>query len=69
MTAALGVPRSVANLLVRRGHDTVESAGRFLQPDLDALIDPFRLQDMGVAVARVEQAIEAGEPIAVYGDY
>ncbi len=69
LTAALGVPRSVANLLVRRGYDTVESADRFLQPDLATLIDPFRLQDMEVAVVRVERAIAAGEPIAVYGDY
>jgi single-stranded-DNA-specific exonuclease len=59
----------VANLLVRRGYDTAESADRFLQPDIETLIDPFRLREMEVAVARVERAIEAGEPIAVYGDY
>jgi single-stranded-DNA-specific exonuclease len=69
LTAALGVPRPVANLLVRRGYDTPEKAERFLQPDLEALIDPFRMRDMEIAVARVEQAIAAGEPIAVYGDY
>ena len=69
LTAALGVPRPVANLLVRRGYDTPERAERFLQPNLEALIDPFRMRDMEIAVARVEQAIAAGEPIAVYGDY
>jgi single-stranded-DNA-specific exonuclease len=69
LAAALGLPVAVAELLVRRGFHTVESARAFLDPAFDQLHDPFRLKDMDVAVARVEAALAAGEPIAVYGDY
>src|SRR5699024_4518055 len=31
--------------------------------------DPFQMQDMDKAVARIRQALEQGETIVVYGDY
>ncbi len=69
LAGALGLPHTVAELLVRRGFHTVESARSFLDPTFDQLHDPFRMKDMEIAVARVEAALAAGEPIAVYGDY
>ncbi len=69
LSAALAVPRPVAELLVRRGFGTPESARSFLEPSLDQLHDPFLMADMDTAVAGMEAAIESGEAIAVYGDY
>lgn len=42
---------------------------RFLYPDLSQLHDPWLLPGMAAAVARIQLAIELGQPIAIYGDY
>ncbi len=65
----LRLPPPVAELLVRRGHDTVERAREFLDPSLDQLHDPMLMSDMDVAVRRIEAAILAGDSIFVHGDY
>jgi single-stranded-DNA-specific exonuclease len=61
--------RFAAELLVRRGFDTPELAGSFLDPRLQTLGDPFLLPQMSAAVTRIFSAIDRGEPIALYGDY
>lgn len=66
---ALRVPPTLARLLVQRGHGTVEDARSFLRPTLDALSDPFELPDMAPAVTTVTEAVRAGTPILVHGDY
>ena len=65
----IGIAPVLANLLVQRGIDTVEKAEKFFDPQLHDLHDPFLMKDMDRAVARVEQALERGERIMVYGDY
>jgi single-stranded-DNA-specific exonuclease len=69
LAEALHVPQTLARLLVQRGHDSVEDARTFLRPTLDALSDPLDLPDMAPAVATVTQAVRAGSPILVHGDY
>ena len=59
----------VSELLVQRGITDFEEAKRFFRPSLDALHDPFLMQDMQKAVERVDQALLQGERILVYGDY
>lgn len=59
----------LAKLLVGRGVG-LEDAEAFLQPTLkNSLPDPSHLLDMDVAVNRIIKAIDAGEKIAVFGDY
>jgi single-stranded-DNA-specific exonuclease len=69
LAEALHVPPTLARLLVQRGHGSVEDARTFLRPTLDALSDPLALPDMAPAVATVAQAVRAGSPILVHGDY
>ncbi len=69
LSETLGVDTSIAKLLVQRGIYTFEQAKEFFRPNLEKLHDPFLMKDMDKAVARIEQAIEKGEPIMVYGDY
>lgn len=69
LATALSVEEPVARLLVQRGIDTYDKAKTFFRPSLDALHDPFLMKDMDRAVARIEQAIERGENIMVFGDY
>ena len=57
-----------AAVLSARGYDTPEKARHFLTAD-EPLEDPLALTDMAPAVARVRAALEAGETIAVFGDY
>lgn len=64
-----GLDPIVAKLLVDRGVATEETLEQFLRADLSQLHDPFLLNDMEKAVARIRQAIENAENILVYGDY
>ncbi len=65
----LGCPRPVAEMLVARGIGEAAAARRFFNPTIDDLIDPLRMLGMDIAVARIRQAVEADEPILIYGDY
>ena len=59
----------LARLLALRGI-TPAQASDYLTPRLRNLLpDPFVLKDMQAAVLRVAAALEAGERIAVFGDY
>jgi single-stranded-DNA-specific exonuclease len=64
-----GVPGPVASLLLQRGVINATDAQYFLRPTLDHLLDPYALHGMSAAVARIQQAISAAEPILIYGDY
>jgi len=62
-------PPVVARLLALRGIGLAEAAD-YLAPKLKNLLpDPLVLKDMDLAVARIAKALNAGERIAVFGDY
>ena len=69
LSAALGIPPVLANLLVQRGIETHEEAWQFFNPKLENLHDPFLMKDMDRAVRRGDEAVRRGEPVMVYGDY
>lgn len=58
-----------AHLLAQRGGNDLAAARDFLDPRLQQLPDPFLIGEMGAAVTRLVAAIEAGEKIAIHGDY
>lgn len=59
----------IAELLVNKGLTSATAVKDYLQPNPESIHDPFALHDMDKAVARIEQAVENGEQITVYGDY
>jgi single-stranded-DNA-specific exonuclease len=64
-----GLPELMGRVLAARGVglDQVET---FLDPTLKALMpDPSRLRDMDKAAARLANAIESRQPVAIFGDY
>ncbi|MBN1671637.1 MAG: single-stranded-DNA-specific exonuclease RecJ [Kiritimatiellae bacterium] len=63
------LPYPIACALVGRGLHDPAAVGRFLDPRLSDLSDPFLLSDMDKAVSRLWRAVEGREPIAVFGDY
>ncbi len=65
----LGLPEIVGRLLSARGVD-LDSAGMFLEPTLRALLpDPSVLLEMDAAAARLADAVQRGETVAVFADY
>jgi len=69
LSRELNIDQHLANLLVQRGIHSFDQAKSFFRPSLDDLHDPFLLKDMDKAINRIEQAINNGEKILVYGDY
>lgn len=63
------LPELVARVLAGRGV-SADGAPDFLDPTLKSLMpDPSALTDMDELAARIADAIEAGEKIAIFGDY
>ena len=64
-----GLPALVAAALCARGVEDLSQARERLASGPEQLRDPLLMKDMDRAVARIEKALDAGEKIAVYGDY
>jgi single-stranded-DNA-specific exonuclease len=63
------LPELLARVLAARGV-TVDAAAEFLEPSLRRLMpDPSTLTDMDAAAARIADAVERGEKVAIFGDY
>ncbi len=69
LAASLKIDPILALLLSQRGITTYREAHDFFRPSLDNLHDPFLLKDMHIAIERIEQAVDNGERILIYGDY
>ncbi len=57
------------SILAGRGIEGAEAEEVFLHPSLDQLHDPFLLDGMEKASARITQAIRENQKLLVYGDY
>ena len=69
LAQAIEVPELVGRVLAARGI-AADDAPDYLDPTLRRLLpDPLHLLDMETAIARLAAALEAGEKIAVFGDY
>ncbi|MCI8442930.1 MAG: single-stranded-DNA-specific exonuclease RecJ [Provencibacterium sp.] len=68
LAAACGCGELTARILCARGITAAEKAKSFLQPG-EELHDPFMMADMDKAVFAIEQAMDAGRLIVIYGDY
>ena len=64
----IGMSPVIGHLLLRRGIKTESAAKRFFRPMLNELIDPFLMNDMDVAVDRLNDAMGRKERIMIYGD-
>jgi single-stranded-DNA-specific exonuclease len=69
LSRSLGISRTAALLLTRRGLRQPESAKDFLKPRLARLSCPDLMADRDAAAERLTQAIRGGQRICVFGDY
>ena len=67
--AFAGFGRPVATLLARRGFGDEAALHAFLEAGESSLHDVSLMADADVALARIERALDAGERIAIWGDY
>lgn len=65
----LGISKILAQILVNRGIDNVEDAEKFLNVDLDHLLDPYSFSDMRKSVNLIKRATKHRERVMVFGDY
>jgi len=69
LSLELGIPNPIAQILVNRNIDDPDEAHRFLFGTLDHLHDPFQMEGMREATARIREVIASGEAIVIFGDY
>ena len=69
LAALPGVSPLVARLLLQRGHADAGAAADFLDTRLAGLPDPDDLPGVPEAAKRLADAVAAGRPVVVYGDY
>ena len=69
LSAELELSPVLCSLLVKRGVTSVAEARNFFRPKLSLLHNPFLMNGMDVAVARLNKALGKKERILVYGDY
>jgi len=65
----MSIPFFVAQLLVGKGFEQLGQIEQFLNPRLQSLGDPFELEELQVAVARLDLALRNRQRIVLYGDY
>lgn len=66
-----GLTRLCAGVLAARGIDTIEKAARFFNQSGgdEILSSPFLIKDMQEAAETIQNAVDEGKRICVYGDY
>ncbi len=69
LSEEIGISPVLCRLLQERGIRTVSEAKKFFRPSLLDLHDPFLMDGMDAAVARINKALGRKERILVYGDY
>ena len=69
LSSELEISPVLCSLLVKRGITSVAEARNFFRPKLSHLHNPFLMNDMDTAVARLNKALGKKERILVYGDY
>ncbi|MEJ8573749.1 single-stranded-DNA-specific exonuclease RecJ [Microbaculum marinum] len=63
------IPEIVARVVAGRGV-LPEQVSEYLDPSVRTLMpDPSRLTDMDAAAARIADAVQSGEKVAIFGDY
>ena len=65
----LGLNRKLAELLIMRGYDNVDSIKVFLNPDEANFYPPEEMLGIPECCERINAAIENNETVVIYGDY
>lgn len=58
-----------ALLVTSRGFENIDEIDAFFDADAPFALDPLSIKDMDMAAERINEAIDGGEKICVFGDY
>jgi single-stranded-DNA-specific exonuclease len=65
----LSISPILAEILIGRHVDTYEKARAFFRPVFEDLYDPTKMEQLDLAVARIQQALANNDRIMIFGDY
>jgi single-stranded-DNA-specific exonuclease len=65
----INIPEVLATVVAHRGITSYGKAKEFFRPQFSDLHDPFLMNGMDIAVARIQKAIQQKECLMVFGDY
>jgi single-stranded-DNA-specific exonuclease len=65
----IGVIDPVGAILLNRSLDSKEKAKDFFNPELEQLWDPFLMADMKKGISLVNDVVQSGKTILIFGDY
>jgi len=69
ISEAVGGYPLLSEVLVRRGFTDPERVQAFINPDFYVPASPYELEDMQAAIERLNEALEKGQKICVWGDF
>lgn len=69
LSKELCISRILAQILVNRGLNSINEAGKFLNASPKHLLDPYSFSDMHKAVNLIKKAARNKERVMVFGDY
>lgn len=69
LSRELGISCVLAQVLANRGLNSIDEAGKFLNPNPKHLLDPYSFSDMHKAVNLIKKAARNKERVMVFGDY
>ena len=69
ISSHFNITEKIAEILVDRGYNTIESANSFLRPSWNDFNDPFLFRDMKKVIDIIRKKIALNEKIVVWGDF
>lgn len=69
LSEELGISKILAQVLINRGINNIEDAGKFLNIKLEHLLDPLSLPDMRKAASLIKKKALNRERVLIFGDY
>jgi single-stranded-DNA-specific exonuclease len=69
LSSDININPVLSSVLIQRGINNYQDAKAYFRPSLSDLHDPFLMEDMDIAIERLNRAIHNGENILIYGDY
>ena len=69
MAKYFDLDKHLVRLLYSRGVNSKEKLNKYLYPSLSNLYDPFLFENMSAVVEKIQNHLDKGSKILIFGDY
>jgi single-stranded-DNA-specific exonuclease len=69
LSQELNISKVLAQILINRGITEPNQAEKFINVNINQMLDPFSFSDMAQVVKRIKAAAEKKEKVMIFGDY